>query len=257
MKIAITRGISPRFAECELTHLEREPIDLGRAHAEHAAYLMTLRALGIEVIELPALAEYPDCMFVEDAAVAFAECAVITRPGSLARRGETRALELALAPYRTLRRIEAPGTLDGGDVLTIGRQVFVGDTPRSNTEGAAQLARHLAPWGYSVHRVPVDGCLHLKSAVTEAAPGTLLINPAWVAREPFAGFRQVEVDPQEPAAANVLLIGTTPIYALHYRRTLARLRAAGIEPVLVDAGEVAKAEGAVTCCSVVFDAPAS
>lgn len=257
MKIAITRGVSPRFAECELTHLERAPIDLAGAHAEHAAYLQTLRDLGVLVIELPAIAEHPDCMFVEDAALAYPECAVITRPGSATRRGETSAVEHALAPYRRLLRIEAPGTLDGGDVLTIGKRVFVGDTPRSNAAGAAQLEQYLQAWGYRVRRVPVHGCLHLKSAVTEAAPGTLLINPAWVDRTHFADFRLLEVDPQEPAAANVLLIGVTPVYARHYPRTLARLRAAGIEPVLVDAAEVAKAEGAVTCCSVVFDAPVS
>jgi dimethylargininase len=253
MKIAITRGISPRFAECELTHLQREPIDLARAHQEHAGYVAALRGLGVEVIELPAVAEQPDCVFVEDTALVYPECAVITRPGAASRRGETVAVEAALAPWRRLHRIEAPGTLDGGDVLSAGRDVFVGETARSNAEGITQLARLLAPYGYRVRGVPVHGCLHLKSAVTEAAPGILLINPAWVDPALFAGFRLIEVDPAEPGAANALRVGDALVYARHSPRTLARLQAAGIHPVLVDAAEVAKAEGAVTCCSLVFE----
>lgn len=104
--------------------------------------------------------------------------------------------------------------------------------------------------------VPVHGCLHLKSAVTAVTRDTLLLNPAWVDRAHFGGVRCLEVDPAEPGAANVLRVGEHVIHARHSPRTLTRLRAAGIEPVLVDAGEVAKAEGAVTCCSLLFDRPA-
>ena len=254
MKIAITRAISPRFAECELTHLAREPIDLERAHAEHAGYVTALRALGLQVLELPALPEHPDCMFVEDTALVFDECAVITRPGAESRRGETASIEAVLESWRRILRIEAPGTLDGGDVLVVGRRVFVGATARSNTHGITQLAALLAPFGYEVKAIPVSGCLHLKSAVTQVAPDTLLINPAWIDGAHFPGLRLLEVDPAEPGAANALLIGDAVVYAAHSPRTLQRLHAAGIRPRLVEAGEVAKAEGAVTCCSLVFDA---
>jgi dimethylargininase len=253
MKIAITRGISPRFAECELTHLQREPIDLARARAEHGSYVATLRALGVRVLQLPALADHPDCVFVEDTALVLPECAVLTRPGAASRRGETAAVAEALAPHRRLLRIEAPGTLDGGDVLVSGQQVYVGASARSNAEGIAQLARLLEPLGYALAALPVQGCLHLKSAVTEVAPGTLLLDPAWIDASYFAGHRLLEVDPAEPGAANALRIDAALVYARHYPRTLARLRAAGIEPVLVDAAQVARAEGAVTCCSLVFD----
>jgi dimethylargininase len=253
VRVAITRDLSPRFAECELTHLAREPIDLPRAVAEHAAYRAALVALGVQVLELPASESHPDCVFVEDTAVVFEECAVITRPGAASRRGETPAVAAALSPYRRLLHIEAPGTLDGGDVLVLDRQVLVGATERSNAEGIAQLARLLSPYGYRVQPVPVRGCLHLKSAVTALGPGRLLINPAWVERAHFPGCEVIEVDPAEPAAANVLAVGERVICARHYPRTLARLRAAGIEVLPVDAGEVSKAEGAVTCCSVVFD----
>lgn len=253
MRVAVTRDLSPRFAECELTHLAREPIDLPRAVAEHAAYRAALVALGVQVLELPASESHPDCVFVEDTAVVFEECAVITRPGAASRRGETPVVAAALSPFRLLLHIEAPGTLDGGDVLVLDRQVFVGATERSNAEGIAQLACLLSPYGYRVQPVPVRGCLHLKSAVTAFAPGRLLINPAWIERVHFPGCEVIEVDPAEPAAANVLAVGERVICARHYPRTLARLRAAGIEALPVDAGEVSKAEGAVTCCSVVFD----
>ena len=253
MKHAITRAISPRFAECELTHLEREPIDLERARHEHAAYVQALRALGVDVIELNALPDHPDCVFVEDTALVFDECAVITRPGAESRRGETPTIAAALSHWREILCIEPPGTIDGGDVLVAGKQVFVGATERSNEAGTGQLAALLAPYGYQVRAVPVSGCLHLKSAVTQVAADTLLINPAWVDRSHFPGFHLIETDPAEPGAANALLIGDALIYAAHQPRTLARLHAAGIRPHVVEAGEVAKAEGAVTCCSLVFE----
>ena len=253
MKIAITRAISPRFAECELTHLSREPIDLERARCEHAAYTVALRALGLELIELPALPDHPDCVFVEDTAVVLPECAVIMRPGAPSRRGEVPSIEAALAPHRRLLRVEAPGTLDGGDVLVSHRRVFVGVTSRSTPDAIEQLGRLLAPLGYSVHPVPVRGCLHLKSAVTEVAADTLLLNPDRVDPATFPGHRLIAVDPREPDAANALRIGDALVYARHQPHTLLRLRAAGIAPVLVDAAEVARAEGAVTCCSLVFE----
>ncbi len=253
MPIAITRGISPRFADCELTHQIRVPIDLLQAEREHAAYADALRGLGLQVIELPASTELPDCVFVEDAAVALPECAVITRPGAASRRPETEAVATALKPWRALLHIEAPGTLDGGDVLVLGKRILVGAGGRSNAEGIAQLGRLLAPWHYSVEAVPLRGCLHLKSAVTRVGEDTLLLNPEWVDAALFAGWRCIAVDPTEPDAANALLTGDRLVYARHHVRTRERLQDASMEPVLVDAGEVAKAEGAVTCCSIICD----
>lgn len=252
MLIAVTRAVSRSIARCELTHLKRVPIDLEKARRQHRAYEETLRAMGVHVLSLPEEPDMPDAVFVEDTAVVLDECAVLTRPGAVARRPEVASVARALAPYRTLYRLEAPGTLDGGDVLVVGRNVWVGLTTRSNRSAVSQLQALLRPYGYGVRAVPVSGCLHLKSAVTPAAENTLLVNPAWVSKSDFPGMNFIEVDPHEPHAANILRVGEQAVYQPAYPKTLARLEAAGIHPRLVDASELAKAEGALTCCSLVF-----
>jgi len=255
-RLAITRGVSPALARCELTHLERAPIDVARAAAQHAAYERALAELGCAVVALPAAPDLPDCVFVEDTAVVVDELAVITRPGAASRRPETVAVARELARRRPLAEIAAPGTLDGGDVLRLGQRVLVGRSGRSNDAGIARLAALLAPHGYTVEGVPVSGCLHLKSAVTQVAPAAVLLNPAWVDAATFAGWRVLEVDPAEPHAANALLVGDAVVYPTAYPRTAASLAAAGVRAVLVDVSELARAEGAVTCCSIVLNASA-
>lgn len=252
MPIAITRKVSPAIARCELTHLAREPIDAARAAAQHGAYEACLAALGCKVVSLPAEPELPDSVFVEDTAVVVGELAVITRPGAASRRGETASVAAALAAFRPLAAIEAPATIDGGDVLVLGRRVLVGTSSRSNPSGVEQLRALLAPHGYTVEAVRIDGCLHLKSAVTAVAPGTLLLNPAWADTAPLAGLERIEVDPGEPFAANALLVGGRLVYPAAFPRTRARLQARGIELEIVDVSELAKAEGAVTCCSIIL-----
>jgi dimethylargininase len=251
---AITRAVSRSIVHCELTHLERVPIDLENARRQHAAYEAALRSLGVEVISLPEEADLPDSVFVEDTAIVLEECAVLTRPGADSRRPEVESIAQALAPFRSLQRVEAPGTVDGGDVLVVGRRIWVGLTSRSNLPAIEQMQRFLHPHGYSVYAAEVSGCLHLKSAVTQAAEDTLLINPQWVQRSDFPGMKFIEVDPSEPSAANILLVGKTAVFQPAYPKTLMRLEAAGIHPVLVDASELAKAEGALTCCSLLFEA---
>ncbi|MBN2385765.1 MAG: hypothetical protein JXB85_02010 [Anaerolineales bacterium] len=252
MLIAITRKVSRSIVNCELTHLERTPIDLENARRQHANYEQALADLGVRVMALSEEPDLPDSVFVEDTAIVLDECAILTRPGADSRKPEVESIGRALGPYRTLHRISAPGTLDGGDVLTVGKTIFVGLTGRSNQAAIDQMQAFLAPHGYQVRGVPVRGCLHLKSAVTQVAENTLLINPAWGNRTDFPGLQFIEVDPSEPGGANVLLVGGTAVYQPAYPRTLARLEAAGIQPVLVDASELAKAEGALTCCSLIF-----
>jgi dimethylargininase len=254
MHIAITREVSPDMAACELSFVARSPVDTALARTQHAAYQHALHGLGCEVISLAAETSLPDAVFVEDTALVFDEVAVITRPGAMSRRAETGAVAEALRVYRPLLHIDEPATLDGGDVLRIGRCVYVGSSARSNADGIAQLRRLLAPNGYSVQAVAVRDCLHLKSAVTQVARDTVLINPAWVDAAVFAGYRQIEVDPTEPHAANALLIGDALIYPTNFPRTRERLENAGIRVIAVDVGELQKAEGAVTCCSLLFDA---
>ncbi len=253
MRIAITRKVSPAMAECELTHLARSPIDVRRAVEQHERYEDCLRSLGCEVRTLPAEPKLPDSVFVEDAALVLDEVAVITRPGAESRRAETESLAKALAPYRKLLRIEAPGTLDGGDVLRLGRRIYVGRTGRSNDESIAQLVKLLVPYGYNVTAVEVAGCLHLKSAVTEVAESTLLINPQMVERGAFEVMEFIEVDPSEPHAGNALLLGDTVVYPAAHEKTRRRMEERGIRVAALDLSEALKAEGGVTCCSLVFE----
>lgn len=250
--VALTRPVSSSLARCELTHLPRAPIDLGRARAQHAAYEECLRSLGCEVRPLPAADELADAVFVEDTAVVLDELAVLARPGAVSRRSEVEAVAGALAAWRPLRPIEAPGTLDGGDVLVIGRRVFVGLSTRTNQEAAAQLERALAVHGYLVRAVAVSSCLHLKSAVTAVADGTVLLNPAWVDVALFRDLERIAVDGDEPGAANVLAVGGTVVCAAAFPRTAERLARAGLAVRALDMSELAKAEGALTCCSLLF-----
>jgi dimethylargininase len=248
--VAFTRAVPDRLAACELTHLARQPIDVARARAQHAAYEDALRGCGCEVRALPPLPEQPDAVFVEDTAVVLDEVAVITRPGAESRRPETRSVATALAPLRPLRFVAEPGTLDGGDVLVLGRRVFVGLTTRSNAAAVGQLGEWLAAFGYAVRGVPVAGALHLKTAVTALGGGVLLVNPAWVDPAPFAAEEVVEVDPSEPHAANALAIDGRVILPAAHPRTAERVRALGLEVVPVEVSELAKAEAGVTCCSL-------
>ena len=253
MPIAITRGVSAGIAACELTHLERQPIDLVLARAQHRAYEQALARAGCRVESLPALDSLPDSVFVEDTAIVLDEVAIVTRPGAESRRPETDHIAPVLAHYRRVSFIQAPGTLDGGDVLRLGRRIFIGLSGRSDESGIEQLRAVAWPYGHTVTSVPVSGCLHLKSAATEVAAGVVLVNPAWVDAAAFGDvLRVVDVDPEEPYAANGLLAGERLIYPVSFPRTRKRIEAAGIAIEPVDVSELQKAEGAVTCCSLVF-----
>jgi dimethylargininase len=250
--VALTREVSPALARCELVHLQREVIDVALARTQHRAYEAALREAWCEVRTLPADPELPDSVFVEDTAVVLDEVAIITRPGAVSRRPETGAVAAALAPFRVLVTITAPGTVDGGDVLRVGRTIYVGDTARTNRAGIDHIAAALGPYGYDVRPVAVRGCLHLKSAATLVAPDTVLCNPRWVDPATFSGASVIDVAEGEAGAANGLLVGERLIYPASFPVTAARLEAHGIALRLVDVSELQKAEGAVTCCSVIF-----
>lgn len=254
--IAWTRDVPSTIGRCELTHLARAPIDVMVARVEHARHEEALRNAGVEVRRLPPLDEQPDAVFVEDTAVVLDEVAVIARPGAASRRTEVDSVRAVLEAHRHLEAIEAPATLDGGDVLVLERDVLVGLTSRTNAEGARQLTGILAPHGYRVRGVALTGCLHLKSAATRCGPRTVIANPGWVDVTAFAGWNVINVDTHEPWAGNVLWLGATTIVPDGYPRTRKRLaRSAGAELVAVPAGELAKAEGGVTCCSILLRTP--
>jgi dimethylargininase len=252
MLIAITREVSPSIVNCELTHLKREPIDVELAKRQHVAYEACLADLGCEVRRLDVEPDLPDSVFVEDTAIVLNEIALILRSGAASRRPEAALLAQALVRHRELRFMQAPGTLDGGDVLCLGRRLYIGTSSRSNTAGIDQVKSIVAPLGYRVVAVEVRGCLHLKSAVTQVGERLLLANRDWLDTEAFEGMDTVEVAAAEPSAANALLLGETVIHPKAHPQTRERLEQRGVRVRPVDVSEFAKAEGGVTCCSLIF-----
>lgn len=257
MLTAITRAVSPSLVNCELSFIPRQPIDLARSRAQHRAYEELLEKLGARVISLPAEPALPDSMFVEDPAIVLDELAVIFPLGTASRRPEAASLAVALAKFRDLAYVTLPGTLEGGDVLRIGRKLFVGVTKRSNAEGIRQLSAILAPHDYEVVPVPVHGCLHLKSAVTSLGRNTLLANRAWFDPSPFSDYDWIDVDPAEPRAANALALSGTVIFPTSFPRTRARIEAAGFHVTPLDISELQKAESGLTCSSLLFESDPS
>jgi len=253
--IAITRDVSPRFNECEITHIERMPIDMDVARVQHHQYVQALKILGCDVIELPAESDLPDSVFVEDTAFILPEVAVITRPGANSRKPETDSIIRALTPLLRLVQLREPASLDGGDVLVLGKQIYIGLSTRSNQNAIDQLNELLNDYGYSVTSVQMHDCLHLKSAVTRVDNTTLLIHSNWVDMHHFENFNCIEVDPSEPFAANCLLVGDSIIFPTDFPKTRVKLEEAGFKVVTIDASELAKAEGAVTCCSLIINKP--
>jgi dimethylargininase len=253
---AITRAVSPSMNDCQLAFVERQPIDIGKAVAQHDEYEACLRSLGVAVVSLPALPDLPDAVFVEDPAIVLDDIAIMTRMGAESRRGESASLAEAVARFRPLRWIAEPGTLEGGDVVRIGTTLFVGRSARSNDTGIAQLADELAPFGYAVRTVEMRGCLHLKSACTYLGRDTVLVNRDWVELAAFEHRRVIDVATGEPAAADVLAIGDTAIVPASFPETARILEREGWYALAIDVSELQKAEAGVTCMSLIFTAPA-
>lgn len=251
---ALCRAVSPAIADCELSYIGREPINVALANLQHAEYVTSLKKLGATVIELPAEPTLPDSVFVEDTVLLFDELAVLTRPGAISRRGEVASIEMAFKKFReVIAQIEEPGTIDGGDVLRIGKRVFVGLSKRSNRSAIEQLAAIVKPYGYSVTAVAIQDCLHLKSGVTALSDDTVLINPLWVDASCFTDYRQIRIAQSEEHAANVVRVNADILMPASFPETQAIIQATGYQVHTVDLSEIQKAEGAITCCSVLFN----
>jgi len=253
MLIALTRGVSPTLGDCELQELDRQPIDIAKAVQQHRSYERCLAELGARIVALEPDPRFPDAVFVEDPALVLDEIAIMTRPGAASRRGEGESIARALAEYRPLRRIEEPGTLEGGDVMRAGKTLYVGLSRRTNRQGIQQLRDLSAPFGYETVAVPVHGCLHLKSACCYLGEETILANRAWIDAKPLSRFRILDVPQDEPRAANVLRIGDTLILPEAFPKTRELLEKSGFQIRTLDLSELAKAEGAVTCTSILFE----
>ncbi|MGA2820945.1 MAG: arginine deiminase family protein [Anaerolineales bacterium] len=254
MLTAITRDVSSGIGNCELTYLPRVGINLDLARAQHREYQKALADIGCKVSALPSEPDLPDSAFVEDVAVVLDEIAVIARLGVESRRAEAASVAQVLGQYRMLVTIQAPGTLEGGDVLRLDKTIYVGKSGRTNQVGIEQLEALTARFGYLVIPLELKDCLHLKSAVTQIAADALIMNPEWTSRVPFRGFELISVDQREPYGANALLVNGRVIYPVSFPRTRERLEGHGIRVAAVDVSELQKAEGALTCCSLIFEA---
>jgi dimethylargininase len=253
-RIALVRRPSPRMAEGIVTHIGRTPVDGQLAERQHAAYVQALQRNGWTIREVPPALNLPDSAFVEDTVVVADGLAVLANPGAEERRAEVAGTEEVIRALRLdVERIEAPGTLDGGDVLQVGTTVYVGRGGRTNGEGIRQLRRHLAPRGRTVVAVPLHSVLHLKSAITALPDGTIIAaDPNQLDTSPLPTLRHV---PEEPGAHVVVLDASTVLMSAAAPQTAARFEDWGFDVITVDISEFEKMEGCVTCLSVLVPAP--
>ena len=247
--------MSPKLADCEITHIHRAPIDQAKAVEQHAAYEQALSKAGLEIIRLPELPEHPDAVFVEDTALLLGDHAVILRPGAASRAAETESTGAALRHDFELHRL-TDGNVDGGDVLRIGHTLYVGASTRSNDAGIASLREAVAPIGFEVKRTDLKGCLHLKTAATMIGPDgngdqILLYSAESLDPAQFEGVVPLAVDADEAGAAHCIRVGEQVIMPAGYPRTAQALRDRELDVVEVDISELEKAEAGLTCMSLI------
>jgi dimethylargininase len=248
----LVREVSRSLASCELQHIQRQEFDLAEARRQHAAYVDALRKAGVEVALLPEEPELPDSVFVEDAAIFLDELAILCRPGVPSRQAEVGKIEAYVEPIRPVRRITPPGTLEGGDVLRIGRTFYVGKSSRTNADGIGQFQKIVSPLGYRVITVDVKGCLHLKTGATSPARGLLLVNAHWIDESPFFGFELLRLPPEEPWGANTLTVNGTVMVSESAPKTADLLEKKGLRVFRLDISELQKAEAGLTCLSILY-----
>lgn len=254
MLTALIRDVGPNIIQCELTHIARDPIDVAKAVMQHQKYKKALEKAGARVVALPSLEGHPDAVFVEDTAVVLPEIAIITTLGSASRRGEEKTIAQELARLgKKIVQIESPATLEGGDVMRIGKALYVGISTRTNQEAIALMRRILDPYGYAVVPVAVTGCLHLKTGCTYAGENRILVNRSWVDARALDSYELLDVDSRESFGANSLLIGDVLLYSAKFPQTRRMLEEHGLQVVPVDISELEKAEAGLTCMSLLFD----
>jgi dimethylargininase len=250
--LALTHVPSPKMENCVRTYIERAPIDRIRAVRQYEEYCRLLRHCGVEVQTLDVNLELPDCVFIEDTAIVLDEVAVLASKGTPSRRAEPAGIESELRKYRDVQRIEVPATIEGGDVLCVGRTVLIGLSSRTNRAGASALEAVIGRYGYQSVLVPVQRCLHLKTACTALDEKRLLVNAAWLDVKALRDFELLQVPEEEPWAANVLLAGASACVAADHVRTAERIRGLSFDVQTIDLSEFAKAEGGTTCLSILF-----
>ncbi|MBI1279448.1 MAG: dimethylargininase [Anaerolineaceae bacterium] len=253
MTIAITRLPAASIANCELTFIDRIPIDYAKAIEQHQAYCDGLRACGVEVVTLPAVNDLPDSVFVEDTAIILDEVAIITPMGIASRRPEPLRNEAAIARYRPLAHITLPATIEGGDVMRLGKAIFVSLSTRTNEAGIEALRILTAPYGYTVTQIALHDCLHLKSACTALDDHTILLNRAWVDTSSFEGYKLIDVAMDEAGAGNVVQANGSILMNSQFPQTAIVIEEHGYPVCAVDTSEFTKAEAAMTCMSLIIE----
>jgi dimethylargininase len=251
--LALTHVPSPRMEHCQRTYVARVTIEPALVLRQHEEYCRVLRQCGAEVRVLEINRELPDCAFIEDTAIVLDEVAVLAPMGTTSRRAEPAGIEPELRKYRDIQRIEAPATIEGGDVLRVGRTLLVGLSSRTNRAGVSALEGLVGRYGYKIVPVLVHRCLHLKTACTALDEKRLLVNPAWLDVSALRGFELLHVPEEEPWAANVALVGSSVCIAADQVRTADRIRKFCSDVRTIDLSEFAKAEGGVTCLSLLLE----
>jgi len=239
--------------EGQRTHVMRTAIDHQRALQQHTGYCQMLRDAGANVCVLDVNRDQPDCVFIEDTAIVLDEVAVLASMGAESRRAEPAGIEPELRKHREVVRISAPATIEGSDVLRVGRTLLVGLSSRTSPAGVKALEAIVQRHGYRVVPVRVRDCLHLKTACTALPDECLLVNPAWLQTQALIGFEMIAVPATEPWGANVALVGLSVFVATAYWQTAEMIRGRGFNVRTVDLSEFAKAEGGVTCLSILLD----
>ena len=250
-KYAITRTPAETFARGITTANLGKP-SYERVLIQHRAYVAALRSIGLNIIGLEPLPDYPDAHFVEDTAVVTPAVAIITYPGAPSRRGEEKSVAKALLQHRQLEYIQAPATVDGGDVLMIGKHFFIGISERTNPQGAEQLGRVLEKYGNTWATIQVGAGLHLKSGVNYVGGNTILVTQDFANHRAFNGFNKIIVDPKEAYSANTLWINDHLLMPRGFPGTKTQLRSLGLSIIELDVSEMQKMDGGLTCLSIRF-----
>ncbi len=253
MLLGLIHVVSPHLAAGELTYIDREVVDFALAQQQHEQYCQMLVSLGVELITLDVNSSLPDSCFVEDTAIVLDEIAIITSMGTTTRRSEPEGVKQELSKYREIVTIQLPATIEGGDVLRVGKTLFVGISSRTNTLAISELANIVKRFGYIVVAVPVTGCLHLKTACTAILDDVLLLNPAWIDTTPLQGYTLEYVATNEPWAANTIRVGNALCAQTDFPKTLERIQKFRDRVELLNISEFRKVEAGLSCLSILFN----
>lgn len=253
MTTAFTRQPASSLVNCEVSFVPRTGIDLQHAEQQHKDYCRALAQMGVGVESLPPEEQYPDSVFIEDNAIILDELAVVTSMGTDSRQGEPALLVPVLSRYRPIVKVTPPARIEGGDVLSIGKTLYVGLSARTDHAGVEALRAIVEPLGYVVHPILVHGCLHLKTACTLLDEETLVVNPSWIDVERLGTFRLLPVPPSEPYGANVLRLVRGVLANAAYPLSLDMIDAHGYSVTGIDISEFSKAEAGLTCLSLMID----